>query len=502
MPITIVSHFYSDIDSVFGTWLLFRFGGIKYQGIEDSEIILIPAGEVPEQIAETISESGRCLIAVDTGHRDFDTHGLQTLEKSASLMIAKNLGIEDDPRLLPLIRFVEQNEQTGESLAISDYLAQSLLWPSLIKGVHQYKDWTQPHVFQDMFPLLDAAASFEDFSPEDVKAFWLVEDDEDYNSRLTALVQNWFKGEVQSTGSPFSKYRFSELLGLGYDDENPLCPLFAGLLTNSRLSEFFSDLDKYPLAYLKNSLIGVLISYALRRDLTDETMQNRLAPVIKGLLLTEIEWSSVLKDLVEGSCYTTYPFKTRKKKKYNLVYVEHDSQLVTKAIRHTIRKVGVILCCNPTINSMSVILNHPSPVQSLKLSRLAALFRRGEALAANLKWTVNNKQSHQPGNIMDWYLHDSEKLLMHGSFKSPAHLKSEMDRNQITNLTAVFLSDDIPVLPSLGCPGDSCRKANCIFYDLKLPICEQIRSISTNPFVRALFPQKVKEAIELGVYSK
>lgn len=501
MAITIISHFYPDIDAVFGTWLLRRFGSCKYSGIDQADILLIPAGLIPEEIVHLAFERGNRLIAVDTGRRDFDTHGQQTSEKSASLMIAREFGLEDHPGLSPLIQFVERNEDTGESLAVGDYLAQNLLWPSLIKGIHLYKDWTKPDIFKDMFPLLEAAASFEEFSPDEVCAFWQVKPDEEFNSRLMALVQKWFDNEIQHAGSPFSKYHFSELLGLDKNYTKPACPLFREFLKNSRLSDFLYENDKYPHIYLKNSLIGVLISYALQDDLPMEIMEDQLAPVLKGLMLSEIEWLNVSRQIEEGHCLSLYPFRSKEKNnKYSIVYVEHSSPLVTKAIRHKCRKVGIIICNNPSTQSVSIILNRPSPVQYLKLNRLAALLRRGEAFVRKQKWNLNNQQSHSAGHLMRWYLHDTEKMLMNGSFKSPASEPTAMAPLQLINLLAVFLSDNVPISSTLGCPGEDCRKKACIFNDLRLPICEQIQSMSINPFARALIPEKIKEAHALGVY--
>ena len=502
MITTIISHFYPDIDAILGTWLLRNFGRSKYAGIEQAEIFLIPAGLIPEEIVHASLEKGFQLIAVDTGQRDFDTHGKDISEKSASLMIARELGIENYPALAPIIQFVERNDATGESLSASDHLSQNLLWPSLIKGIHLYKDWTKSDIFEDMLPLLDAAASLESFSPDEVCAWWQVRPDEDFNSKLMAIVHKCFANDMQSDRSPFAKYHFSEILGLNKNDSVAVCPLFRDFLKNSRLAEFFKDRDKYPHAYLKNSLIGVLISYALKDAFPIELIEKQLRPVLKGLILSEIEWFDVCREIDEGHCLSLYTFKSKgvKKNKYNMCYVKHASPLITKAIRYKSKKVGIILCDNPSINSISIILNHNSPLQNLKLNGLAALLRRGETLARKQKWYLTNQQSHNSGHLMRWYLHDSGKMLMNGSFKSPASEPTVMNSLQMINLLAVFLSDNIPISTSLGCPGGYCRKKACIFYDLKLPICEQIQSMETNPFSRVLLPEKIKEAKVLGVY--
>jgi hypothetical protein len=416
-------------------------------------------------------------------------------------MIARELGLEDDPKLAPLIQFVERNEDTGESLVAGDYAAQNLLWPSIIKGIHLYKDWAKSDVFEDLFPLLDAAASFDNFSVDEVCTFWQVKSDEVFNSKLTAMVHAWFSNEIQSAESPFSKYQFSDLFGLGETDPEPACPLFREFLRNTKLTEFFCDNEKYPHIYLKNSLIGILISFALENDFSMNIMEDKLNAVIKGLMLSEIEWLNVSRQIEEGHCLTLYPFKTKEKKnKYNLVHVQHHSPLITKAVRHKIRNVGIILCNNPSTQSVSIMLSRPSPVQHLKLNNLAALLRRGEAFVRKQKWELSNNQSHNSGNLMGWYLHDSGKLLMNGSFKSPAPEPTAMTSRQLINLLAVFLNDNIPIASTLGCPGESCNKKACIFYDLRILICEQIQSAATNPFIRAFLPEKIKEARTLGLY--
>lgn len=75
-----------------------------------------------------------------------------------------------------------------------------------------------------------------------------------------------------------------------------------------------------------------------------------------------------------------------------------------------------------------------------------------------------------------------------------------MNRGQLINLVAAFLDDDIPIARSLGCPGLSCRQKGCSFYDMHLPVCQQIEAVDTNPFAGLWVQEKIKSAASLGVY--
>lgn len=495
---TIVTHYYPDIDAILGAWLLKRYGHECYPGVADADIQLAPAGILPPDLQ---GSGDKKIIAVDTGLLDFDTHGRQSLEKSAAFLIAKTLGIDQDPALQPLLTFVEANEATGESLALGDFFAQNLLWPSLIKSIHLYKRWDKPEIFSDLFALLDAAVAFDSFSPHEVAKFWKITDREEDNGPLKALVEVWWQQHRFELPAPFSQVNLQHLLESENENQKPLCHTLKELLNNRRLLEFLYNREKYNLIYIKNSLIGSLVAFAVNRVPLGE-IYRILAPFIHGMVLNDLEWVRVSGEVQEGNCLTVYPFRTKKEKKYNIVILEHASPLAGKVIRHRIKHTAILLTINPLLQAVSVVLSRLGPLQKVQLYRLAALFRRAEGRARNLpgKWPAQERRSFQAGDYLGWYLHDSGRLLMHGSWKSPPDQATRLTKSQLVNLVAVFLDEDVPISPSLGCPGLSCLEDACAFYHLNLYICGQIRKASVNPLARPLVTYKIEQAKGRGVH--
>jgi len=100
----IVVHPNPDIDALAGAWALRRFGGDKYLGISDAEIVT--------HNGSLRKEPG--MIFVDCGGQDFDHHPPEKFPEECALsLIVKHLGVEDDPCLEKILKMVLASDLKG-----------------------------------------------------------------------------------------------------------------------------------------------------------------------------------------------------------------------------------------------------------------------------------------------------------------------------------------------------------------------------------------------------
>ena len=130
---TIATHDDPHLDEIAAIWLLRRHGEEKFPGVSEARItIWETGGPVPDGMAEACDMEG--VLAVGTGWvGPFDEHpspgnGGKPGECAATL-VAKALGLEDDPALEPILRYVLNSDTKGSSNPFD--LA------SLVKVMHQ-----------------------------------------------------------------------------------------------------------------------------------------------------------------------------------------------------------------------------------------------------------------------------------------------------------------------------------------------------------------------------
>jgi len=106
----IVTHEQPHLDEIFAVWLLRKFGKKMFPGIDEAKIIFTGnGGRLPEDVsAEDLEKGGILPIGTCGGrldeHPGFDAKGKEN--ECASTLVAKCLGIDDDPALKGILQFV------------------------------------------------------------------------------------------------------------------------------------------------------------------------------------------------------------------------------------------------------------------------------------------------------------------------------------------------------------------------------------------------------------
>lgn len=214
----IAVHERPHLDEIAAVFFLRLFGEEKFPGVSKAEIVFWKTGgETPEALAETCKGEG--ILAIGTGWGPFDEHPSPTQEgksgECAATLVAKALGIDDDPTLEPMLRFVLNSDVKGSSNPFD--LA------ALVKTMHeQYPDdpigvmtWAiqalQAKYQQQSDFLVDTAREFEENAErEEVtgpggRTFVMItvcSDNEQMNkfarhAGADIVVQRWQTGNVQ-----------------------------------------------------------------------------------------------------------------------------------------------------------------------------------------------------------------------------------------------------------------------------------------------------------------
>ena len=122
---TIVSHRNFHHDEAWAIYLLKRFGGPKFPGIEDARVMFVDDPQCVK--AEELIKNGE--ICVGCGGGKYDEHGLSGEITCAAEMVANDLGLKNNRAVGNIIEYVRKCDRT------SDVRPQEL--PSLIKQWHK-----------------------------------------------------------------------------------------------------------------------------------------------------------------------------------------------------------------------------------------------------------------------------------------------------------------------------------------------------------------------------
>lgn len=142
---TIVTHEWPHFDEIVAIWLLRKFGEEKFPGIGTAKIVFWnQGGDTPDgRTAEEYEVDGVLLIGVGGGR--FDEHPAMNGERKhgecAATLIAKALGVTDDPSLELLLKYVVDNDtkSAGHPLDIA-HLA-TLLYQRYPKNPEKVTEW-------------------------------------------------------------------------------------------------------------------------------------------------------------------------------------------------------------------------------------------------------------------------------------------------------------------------------------------------------------------------
>lgn len=137
-------------DTLVGIFLLKTFGGEKYPGIGSAQVEVLTA--IPEsKTPESFDQEGTLLI--DIGKGKFDHHALG---KTASLLIAEDLGIANSPAIAKLLAYAERDDKFGMGTISQDKLDKAFGLSGLVAALNKSIPQGPNEVVDYVIPFLTA----------------------------------------------------------------------------------------------------------------------------------------------------------------------------------------------------------------------------------------------------------------------------------------------------------------------------------------------------------
>lgn len=135
-------------DTIVGIFLLKNFGKEKYKGIEHASVEVL-ASLPKEENEESLSQKGMFLIDVGKGKFDHHAQG-----KTASRLIAEDLGIADNPVFAKLLAYTQRDDKYGKGTVSQDPLDKAFGLSGLIAALNKTLPQSPNEVVEYILPLL------------------------------------------------------------------------------------------------------------------------------------------------------------------------------------------------------------------------------------------------------------------------------------------------------------------------------------------------------------
>ena len=137
-------------DTIVAMFFLKTFGQEQYPGVEDAEISVLPT---PPEGATESSLLSEGILPIDIMGGKFDHH---KQGGTASMLIAKDLGIEQSPTLAKLLAYAERDDKYGKGTVSQDPLDKAFGLSGLIAALNKAIPDSPKEVVDYVFPLLTA----------------------------------------------------------------------------------------------------------------------------------------------------------------------------------------------------------------------------------------------------------------------------------------------------------------------------------------------------------
>lgn len=491
---TILTHESPDLDAILCCYLLQRHGENRYPGISSADIRFCPAGCLPDNKTPDQLEMEGVLV-VDMGGGRLDTHpNGQTISKnklhlSASNLVASDLGIAEQTTLKNLLEFVRMHDSMGKSLSSRNAVDHLVSLPNLVRGGSLFfkQDFaTMAKFFMDVLGAIEAGNDFADYPERKHKGCCLVSQQKDtffvplawdLKSFLAGYLCQRFLQKKVVWEEPSSHVDLHSWDTLGDFLEA------WGLYRHEELHKLITFVDQLkPNHYLLDSTTPIDQTVSLTnifrgwQQIYQQDIARAIEPVFllfDCILAYEHSWTTAVREYNE------------KRQMYHvndlrLVAISAEGGAVIKVARWQ-DKADITVFQDIKETHISISLNQMGRTKNYSLKRLAARIRTAEIIYGGVADAdaLNVENLFAIGEAASWFLHQSEKLLLHGSPKGrrlPALVPFEM----VVRLVISEFDESLK-LPDELCPPNQCLHQKCRFYQLRLSNCfahrENIRNV-------------------------
>lgn len=430
---TIITHESPDLDAMLCCYLLRKYGNKRYPEINTALISFYPAGCLPEgKTVEALEKEG--IVVVDMGGGRLDTHPdgqflrAEKLFLSAANLVAEEIGVADKPSLRHLLEFVRLHDSMGKSISSRNPIDHLVCLPNLVRGgtLHFKQNFLEMvDLFMDVFGAIELATEVNDtvFFEENSPCLIGIQGNTamippmlHLPSLFAAyLASRYLQKEIliESQPSLLQNCRIWTQLskclkdwGLAqYPEHKKIILFIEKLKPNSYLLNSSDSLDQT--VSLPNIIKGLYLLF-------QQDIQKALAPIFllfDSILAYERNWQQAILEYHEKKqIYEAGEIK--------IVAITAETGAVMKVARWE-DKPDLIVFQDSLESNVIISLSATGRLRNYSLQDIAAKIRTAEIMKGSEQAEpVAPEKFFQIGDLGGWFLHQSEKLLLHGSPKA------------------------------------------------------------------------------------
>jgi hypothetical protein len=409
---TLLTHESPDLDAILSMLMMRTFGEERYPGVSSAEIKFASANALPDgKTAEALEQEG--VLCLDIGGGRFDTHpnanskNAHKADRSASDLVAEDLGLIYDETWAPLVEYARLQDTTGHSLKSKDYVHHLVSIHTMLLGLDILHK-------QDSMGKLSAGMNFLTHIPK-----FIERRDKQFN--ITELLEPMIERYT------FENPPNPEIPSKAYDNFNR----WYTRLTQQPKEAFAKDpMDE--MVSLKAIAIGAFYNFDKDREKVYELVSN----ILDAILKREEQWALALKIFNEDAV-------SRRMHKAFITHIESENGMVIKAARYR-NKGDLIIYRDPSNGATSILRRQQGPLGHFPLQEFAAKVRLAEATEQGEK--PDYEKLEEVGTIHGWFLHQSGNLLINGSPKASDFIPSKIALEDLAKLAYYQLgSEGLPI---------------------------------------------------------
>ncbi len=495
---TILTHEHPDLDAMLCCYLLKKYGEENYPDIAKAKIAFCPAGRLPgDKTPSELEEEG--ILPVDIGGGRLDTHpdGNEIEESkktlSAANLVAKDLKVDKKESLLHLLEFSRIHDSEGRSLTSKNPIDHLVAIPNIIRGASFYYDEKYDGdldlIFRELtkffFQVFEAIEFAESSSEENFLtsknspsiSLFSVANNCLYLSEkpsLICLLAAFFytrfseKGKVSLSFSPppakaHISHNIEELLiqlGIFQSPElNKIITLVENLKPSAYLLDSRKPLDESV------SLVNIAQGFFHQYDSDPQKAVEATFRLFDFVVAYENDWQMAINEYQEKR-------QLHQAGKIKIAAITAKRGVVVKVARWQ-DKVDLTIFRDEKKEHISICLNRTGRLRNFRLGHLVARIRMAEMFFNKEIEMPEIDDLYKIGELSGWFLHQSERLLLHGSPKASRE-PSSIPFDEIVELTVSEI-DRTRKLTDTFCPPKTCTYGKCLFFPLRLSNCFEHR---------------------------
>jgi len=222
---SILTHERPHLDEIVAIWLLRKFGEQRFPGISAAGVTFTSIRKLAEAGLRPEDYEAQGILLLGTGGGRFDEHPTMEAERKAgdcaTTLVAKELGVNDDPSLAKILRFVRAADVEGNASPFDISYVVKLLHARHPDDPHRVIEWAlvgieakyqeQLRFFTVVKPEFDAKAKVDEIAVGQRRLrIVAIDSDEDgihkyarseYGARAAIVIQRRSSGNVAVFGN-------------------------------------------------------------------------------------------------------------------------------------------------------------------------------------------------------------------------------------------------------------------------------------------------------------